>query len=162
MRKHLAQHFREYGAFHTDRRNELTHAVGIPLILIAVIAWARLVTVQIGPVAVDLGQVLIFLVFAVYLTMSARVALALSVVLIGFYAVTSLPVAGTPLCGLVAFVVGWILQFVGHAFEGKRPAFFQNAVHLLIGPAWILDRSLSVLGVELLGNVDTKTTPEIR
>lgn len=34
------------------------------------------------------------------------------------------------------FVVGWILQFIGHAYEGKPPAFFKNPVFLLVGPIW--------------------------
>ena len=38
---------------------------------------------------------------------------------------------------VAVFVIGWILQFVGHYFEGKSPAFLTNLVHLLIGPLWI-------------------------
>lgn len=34
------------------------------------------------------------------------------------------------------FVLGWILQIVGHFFEGKPPAFFSNPIYLLIGPFW--------------------------
>lgn len=40
------------------------------------------------------------------------------------------------------FVIGWVLQFVGHIYEGKRPAFTTNLVHLLIGPLWILAASM--------------------
>ena len=32
------------------------------------------------------------------------------------------------------FVAGWIFQFIGHAFEGNRPAFFKNPLYLLVGP----------------------------
>jgi uncharacterized membrane protein YGL010W len=34
------------------------------------------------------------------------------------------------------FVVGWILQFVGHAFEGKPPEFFHDWRFLLVGLRW--------------------------
>ena len=37
---------------------------------------------------------------------------------------------------LAAFVVGWIFQFVGHAFEGKPPEFFRNWRFLLVGLRW--------------------------
>ena len=37
---------------------------------------------------------------------------------------------------LAAFVVGWIFQFVGHAFEGKPPEFFSNWRFLLVGLRW--------------------------
>jgi uncharacterized membrane protein YGL010W len=38
--------------------------------------------------------------------------------------------------GLFAF--GWILQFVGHAFEGKPPEFFSDWRFLLVGVRWWL------------------------
>jgi uncharacterized membrane protein YGL010W len=34
------------------------------------------------------------------------------------------------------FVVGWILQFIGHAFEGKPPEFFSDWRFLLVGVRW--------------------------
>ena len=34
------------------------------------------------------------------------------------------------------FISGWILQFIGHYFEGKPPAFLKNPLFLLAGLAW--------------------------
>ena len=34
------------------------------------------------------------------------------------------------------FVVGWIFQFVGHAFEGKPPEFFHDWRFLFVGLRW--------------------------
>lgn len=34
------------------------------------------------------------------------------------------------------FLAGWVLQFVGHAFEGKRPEFFSDWRFLLVGLRW--------------------------
>jgi uncharacterized membrane protein YGL010W len=48
---------------------------------------------------------------------------------------------------LLFFIVGWILQFVGHAIEGNRPAFFANPIHLLIGPLWLLRRAAAAVGL---------------
>jgi uncharacterized membrane protein YGL010W len=45
------------------------------------------------------------------------------------------------------FVLGWILQFVGHAIEGNQPAFFKNPVYLLVGPFWLLRRAATVVGL---------------
>lgn len=36
------------------------------------------------------------------------------------------------------FVAGWILQFVGHAFEGKPPEFLRDPRFLLVGLRWWL------------------------
>lgn len=41
------------------------------------------------------------------------------------------------------FVVGWIFQFVGHAVEGKPPAFFSDPRFLLVGPYWWAKKMLS-------------------
>ncbi len=48
---------------------------------------------------------------------------------------------------LALFVVGWILQFVGHAIEGNQPAFFRNPVYLVIGPLWLARRALAACGL---------------
>lgn len=34
------------------------------------------------------------------------------------------------------FVIGWVFQFVGHAFEGKPPEFFRDWRFLLVGLRW--------------------------
>ena len=53
---------------------------------------------------------------------------------------------------LALFVVGFTLQFIGHAFEGNRPAFFRNPMYLLVGPWWLLRRAAAAIGL-------TKTSP---
>ena len=40
--------------------------------------------------------------------------------------------------GLVFFLGGWVLLFVGHKIEGNKPAFFQGPVYFLVGPLWVL------------------------
>ncbi|MBS7528887.1 DUF962 domain-containing protein [Hazenella sp. IB182353] len=42
--------------------------------------------------------------------------------------------------GLVLFIVGWIFQFVGHLFEGKKPTFFSNPVFLIVGPLFFVKK----------------------
>jgi len=34
------------------------------------------------------------------------------------------------------FVLGWIFQFVGHAYEGKPPEFFKDWRFLFVGLRW--------------------------
>jgi hypothetical protein len=40
------------------------------------------------------------------------------------------------LFGAALFLIGWIFQFIGHAFEGKPPEFFQDWRFLLVGVRW--------------------------
>lgn len=37
---------------------------------------------------------------------------------------------------LTMFAVGWILQFAGHAVEGKAPEFFKDWRFLFVGLRW--------------------------
>jgi uncharacterized membrane protein YGL010W len=120
----------EYAAYHRDKRNRLCHEVGIPMIVLAIIVFMRLA--HYGPV--DLATLAIVALSFYYYSLVRGAALGAIVGLVVLYAlatIVSWPVAA----GL--FVAGWILQFVGHAYEGKKPAFLTNLVHLLIGPLWI-------------------------
>lgn len=40
------------------------------------------------------------------------------------------------LYALSLFVIGWIFQFIGHAFEGKPPEFFHDWRFLFVGVRW--------------------------
>jgi uncharacterized membrane protein YGL010W len=56
----------------------------------------------------------------------------------------SLPVGATiiglPLAAAM-FSTGWAFQFVGHAFEGKKPSFVEDRRNLAIGLLWWLKKS---------------------
>ena len=40
--------------------------------------------------------------------------------------------------GVVLFLLGWTLQFIGHAIEGKPPEFLKDWRFLLVGSRWWL------------------------
>ena len=47
--------------------------------------------------------------------------------------------------GLIAFAVGWVFQGIGHAvYEKNSPAFLKNLVHLMVGPAFLLNELLKI------------------
>jgi uncharacterized membrane protein YGL010W len=60
------------------------------------------------------------------------IALSVPLFVVAFF------VHGLWLLPLVLFVVGWIFQFVGHAFEGKPPEFFKDYRFLFVGLRWWL------------------------
>ena len=47
------------------------------------------------------------------------------------------------------FIFAWILQFIGHEIEGKKPAFVEDLKFLLIGPAWLLGFLYKKAGIKL-------------
>src|SRR5258708_16888495 len=78
-----------YRSMHQDRRNQVCHMVGVPMIM-------------------------------------ASIPLAATVV--------GLPLAA----GL--FVTGWAIQFTGHFFEKKAPAFLSDRRQHLMGALWWLEK----------------------
>ena len=48
----------------------------------------------------------------------------------------SFVVAGLWKLALALFVIGWVFQFIGHAFEGKPPEFFKDWRFLFVGLRW--------------------------
>ena len=48
---------------------------------------------------------------------------------------------------LVLFVTGWILQLVGHAIEGNRPAFLRNPLYFFVAPLWLAQRVARAVGL---------------
>jgi uncharacterized membrane protein YGL010W len=116
----------DYATYHTDPRNRLCHMAGIPLIVFCVVRWTTLAGGW-PPAAV--------VVLPLYLFWDLALGVAMSVIILAMWpAARALP--AWPF--FVFFVVGWYLQFLGHKYEGKSPAFLRNLVHLLVGPLWIL------------------------
>jgi uncharacterized membrane protein YGL010W len=115
----------DYADYHRTEGNGRCHAVGIPLIAYAVVAWSRFGTAY--PAAA--------LLLPIYFLWDARIGALMT----AFIAASALLSARLPWwTAVAAFVVGWAFQFYGHAvYEKKSPAFLKNFAHLLVGPAWI-------------------------
>jgi len=62
------------------------------------------------------------------------IAISLPALVVAFF------VDGLWIWALALFVLGWALQFVGHAFEGKPPEFFKDWRFLFVGLRWWLAR----------------------
>jgi uncharacterized membrane protein YGL010W len=58
--------------------------------------------------------------------------IAISILLI----IPSIFIGGLWQISLGLFVIGWILQFIGHYFEGKPPEFMKDWRFLLVGLRW--------------------------
>jgi len=60
--------------------------------------------------------------------------IVLSIILVPF----SFFISYVWIAALSLFVIGWILQFIGHYFEGKPPEFFKDYRFLFVGTRWWL------------------------
>ena len=63
--------------------------------------------------------------------------------------------------GIGFFVVGWIIQFIGHWYEGRKPAFVDDIVGLLVGPMFVTAEALFSLGwgKPLLHEIERRVGP---
>lgn len=148
----LIQKLAQYAAYHRDQRNILTHFVGIPMIVLSVImllSRPTLFTLGDWPVSVALLGSL--WTAAYYLRLDARYGLVMSVFLaLCVLAGAQAAQASTTLwlsTGLGLFVVGWVIQFIGHYYEGRKPAFVDDLIGLIIGPLFVLAELGFLLGL---------------
>jgi uncharacterized membrane protein YGL010W len=44
-------------------------------------------------------------------------------------------------------VVGWVIQFVGHYYEGRKPAFVDDITGLIIGPLFVVAEAAFLMGM---------------
>lgn len=148
----LSDQLSQYAAYHRDRRNILTHFVGIPLIVLAVATLlARPVLGHWGAVALSPATAVTLLAVLYYLRLDLRLGLVMAALMaLCLWAAQALAAQGTALwltLGLGLFLIGWVIQFVGHFYEGRKPAFVDDIVGLLIGPLFVVAEAGFLLGL---------------
>lgn len=151
MSDRLVRHLANYAAYHRDRRNVATHVIGIPMILLGLaILLSRPVwmagELPLSPAVGVLGMSAVF-----YLRLDRQLGVGMIAILFGVAvagaAVAALDFGAWLWTGVGFFVVGWIFQGVGHLWEGRKPAFFEDIVGLLIGPIYLLAELVFALGL---------------
>jgi len=150
----VAEWLGEYGASHQNPTNKLLHWICVPPIVLSVMGllWALPVPVVFADAshwlnwATLAAAAALVYYFALSPALAAGVLLAFLVLLALTHSLAQLP---WPLwlTSVVIFIVAWIGQFVGHAYEGKRPSFFKDVQFLLIGPLWLLAAAYRRFGV---------------
>ena len=129
--------FADYAEYHRTPGNKWFHRFGIPMIMLSLLGLLARVPII---MPVDAAIALIAIAAVIYLRLDWRLGAMMIAVSVAFYLFgRALPL---PINGAL-FVLGWVLQFVGHSvYEHRRPAFLKNALHLLVGPLWILNDAM--------------------
>ncbi|CAN5387295.1 DUF962 domain-containing protein [soil metagenome] len=157
----LVDRLASYASYHRDKRNIATHFVGIPMILVG--TQAALAKVGIGPLNLAVGATAVASRY--YQDMDPQWGNAMATVLaISCAAGNALAALPFPLWAGAAgslFVGGWALQFVGHLFEGKKPAFMDDLQGLLDGPLFLLAEAAFAIGLvpELRAEIERRAGP---
>ena len=140
--KTLTDHLTQYAAYHRDQRNIITHFIGIPLIVVAVAILLSRPNLMINGLWVSPAMAVAIVAALFYLkldrALGACMALLLAVcVWLGMYC-AQLSTGVWLGCGIGSFIVGWVIQFIGHYYEGRKPAFVDDIMGLAIGPLFVV------------------------
>lgn len=146
----LTQNLSQYGAYHLSKKNVATHIVGVPLIVTSVILLFARWQWSIAGLEMDFAQLMIVISSIYYLILDRVMGGILFLILIST-AYLIQPLADASLMvwlgsTLGLFVVGWMIQFIGHGYEKMKPAFFDDLKGLLIGPMFVLAEIMFKLG----------------
>jgi uncharacterized membrane protein YGL010W len=148
--KNLVDHLSQYAAYHRDVRNIASHFIGIPLIVIAVAVLLSRPGWAVGGFWLS-PALLVSLASVVFYLRLDRAFGVLMAVLLGLclWAGAHLAQQATLIwlgTGGGLFVTGWIIQFIGHYWEGRKPAFVDDVTGLIIGPLFVVAELGFLLG----------------
>ena len=164
--RHATELMVQYAAYHRDRRNIATHFVGIPMIVFAVGVLLARPGVGVGQWLLTPAIVLWALTALWYLTRGNLVLGLATSMLTGLLVAMAHPLAGYSTFawlgwGFGVFLAGWVLQFVGHYYEGRKPAFVDDLIGLLVGPMFVVGEAMFMAGWgrELAGEIERRAGP---
>jgi uncharacterized membrane protein YGL010W len=130
-----------YGESHTNPTNEVIHFIAIPLI-----------TLSLSGLLYAIHPFVLYALLAGSFIYYARLSVVFLITMLVWSAVMLwvLQSMGTQLVTLsvVIFVGAWILQFIGHKIEGKKPSFFEDIQYLWVGPLFVLSKLFSKMGIK--------------
>jgi len=141
-----------YAAYHQDARNKATHFIGVPAIMLSLfipLSWIRF---DIGLAGISISAAMVFaaIVLAYYFMLDVPLALAMFVVTCalvwGGQQIADLGALQGCIWFAILFVGGWILQLVGHVFEGRKPALADNLFQIFVAPVFLAAEVFFALG----------------
>lgn len=149
--KTLTDQLAMYAKYHRDPRNIATHFIGIPMIVFAITVLLARPEVAVYGLVFTPAHILVVGSCLYYLLLSLPLALLMGALFSAcLYFAQGFAAESTGVWlawGIGLFVVGWVFQFVGHFYEGKKPAFVDDLTGLLIGPLFVVCELLFIMGL---------------
>jgi len=138
----LTRLLESYEKNHQNPVNEVIHMIAIPLIMFSILGMT-------AAFDIFLEYILVGIVFFYYLKLSKTAALLMLVWLLIYLGLVVLLKPYIIEISILLFAFGWILQFLGHFIEGKRPSFFEDLRYFLIGPLFVVQKVISKFGIKV-------------
>jgi len=147
----LVEHLSNYADYHRDRRNIATHFVGIPVIVASVATLLSRPAIDVGGLPLSPAILVVGAFLAFYFALDLRFGLAMTAVMAPAVAIGAMLARQETIvwlgAGIGMFVLGWIVQFVGHIYEGRKPAFVDDLIGLVVGPLFVVAETAFALGL---------------
>ena len=146
--KSLEEWFTDYAVCHQHPTNQLIHVICVPAILFSTMGliWA-IPSLAWGGWDINWLYPVILGITIFYSTIDFKYSLYMFFVQLvflgGFNMIANFGLSVGWICTAV-FIVAWVAQFYGHEVEGKKPSFFKDVSYLLIGPLWVLKKTLAL------------------
>jgi uncharacterized membrane protein YGL010W len=148
--KTLEDQMSVYAAYHRDARNKATHFVGVPIIVLSLFIPLSWVRVDVGGVVITAAMLVAAVLIAYYLVLDVPLGLVMLAVFIVLgwigHRIAALGAVQGWAWFAALFVGGWILQLVGHVYEGRRPALADNLFQIFVAPIFLAAEVLFALG----------------
>jgi uncharacterized membrane protein YGL010W len=140
-----------YAAVHRSWRNKATHFAGIPLIVFSLLLILALCRIELAGRETSMALVIGAIAVLGWVALDLGIGLIMAAIMLpAWYAaealVGTLGPSGSAIAFAVLFIGGWALQFLGHHYEGKRPALLDNIFQGFIGPMFLVAETLVASG----------------
>lgn len=140
----------QYAAYHLDHKNIMTHFVGIPLIVFAIMCLTAKASFVVAEFDVTLLLILMVISAGYYFSLDRIFGLMMVMIFAISYPfalkIAQLNLIVWLILSIGIFILGWIIQFIGHFYEKKKPAFMDDVIGLAIGPLFVLAELVFLLG----------------
>ena len=166
--RHAVDLLSQYAQYHRDRRNIISHFVGVPMIVFAVGVLLARPAFGLGGWALSPAWVAFALSAAWFLTrgsfsLGIATSACVGVLMLLAHQVAYGSIGAWLAWGVGMFFVGWVIQFIGHWYEGRKPAFVDDIIGLLVGPMFVVAEALFMLGWNkpLLAEIEQRAGPTV-
>ena len=156
----------QYAAYHRDRRNIVSHFVGVPMIVFSLGVLLARPSLAAGGLVLTPSWVVFVVAAAWYVTRGDALLGVAASAAVAALLWLGLQVSGGSTsvwlgCGLGFFAAGWLIQFIGHWYEGRKPAFVDDLVSLVVAPMFVVAEAMFMLGWNkpLLSEIERRAGP---
>jgi len=152
MQRFFIDQMAMYSAYHRDGRNKATHFVGVPAIAFSLlIPMAMVRFAGLNGYAISLATIFAVAVMIYWIVLDPPFGVVTAAIFVPAVWAADWLAQQSALTAWVSFAIlfvgGWIIQLVGHAFEGRKPALADNLLQIFIAPVFLVAEAAFALGL---------------